>query len=725
MARYTLLISHITLGQAATVINVLIGFLHYTLALAIVTLLIYFLPSANSAVAWNVIGRKLHSSLWPTLLRADKMRGSGFRVALFSYLSLLTTLLVTVSGVVMPLGLSAGPDLRAHWKTSSASFVADTSPLGLATSRRDNYFYGRICGSEGPVECPGGTINTATIPGDIVSKFNSTPYGAFGMQFRRYYSGTEGGSIPMLFPQFATTESLILRDGIFAVNGLIVDLDNPGVGLWNHTLPVGTSRGATWSEDVLWIQPVSFCVDTNLTIDYTLEDNSITPNQINNYNLVDHGAFYDIPGTFPTFDRNGQNLDLKAHANKGAVMSNFYTMIKLGILPTDSYEGRAFPLNWTQTNFFAGSTQSINMLYLGTTVFDGFTATGGDIQTECTGYGGQDTANITNVAIHCSMFLGPPQRTDGGDPLLLEDGSTWSQRMFTCASGTAARMQTIDFAFNGTMDLSALTISRSDIDTPVVWATEATNMGIQDVDLFWGIVPDSLEDDPTLQTIRNDYFFLPAGGTDLAAAGATLGGMPSVLPAMAWNAITDDTSNAQLVDYSGVSNYALLQKFQQLMLDDSTTGAAQIQKLIFTDMIANTMVGTDSSTTLLVQDNVEAIAYDVRYAIPVLLLLLFWLPTFAISAFVLATGLLKVSNLRFLLTHTGPGRIVVGDSALWPATHGPGFNPGYLPPSTPMDSTAVARDEVHWAKEGGRRLVCVSGNPLDKGGVATDPSPSP
>lgn len=56
----------------------------------------------------------------------------------------------------------------------------------------------------------------------------------------------------MLIPTFATTESLILRNGIFAVGGLIVDLDNPGIGLWNHTVPSGTARGAAWSEDVLW-----------------------------------------------------------------------------------------------------------------------------------------------------------------------------------------------------------------------------------------------------------------------------------------------------------------------------------------------------------------------------------------------------------------------------------------------------------------------------------------
>ncbi|KAF7373474.1 hypothetical protein MSAN_00557100 [Mycena sanguinolenta] len=720
-----LLISHISLGQAATVINVLIGFLHYTLALGIVALLVYFLPAVNPAVAWNVIGRKLHSSLWPTLLHTDKLRGSGFRVVFFSYLSVLTTLLVGVAGIVMPLGLSTGADLHAPMTTSPASFVADTSPIGLATSPRDNYVYGRLCGSK-VGECPAGAVNTTVIPADIVNRFNSTPYGNFGMQFRRYYNGATEFHYPILLPQFATTESLILRNGIFAIDGLIVDLDNPGIGLWNHTLPVGTSHGATWSEDVLWLEPVSECVDTNLTIDYVLENAASFSNQVDSYNLVDHGGFYNLPRDDPTLDGEGQNINLQQHAYKGAVLSNFLTMSNLNLTArNESYEGKTFPLTYNQTTFFGGQTQTLNMLYMGPVNTDNLTANEGDLLVLCQNYGGGDAANISTVAVHCSGFLGPPQRTDGGNPLLPGDNSTWSQRMFTCASGTRARMQTIDFTFNGTMDLNALTMTRRDIDTPVLWATEATGMTIAEVDLLWGRVSDSFENDPNLQTIRSDVFYVPAGATDIL--GVTTGGMSSVVPALAWGTISNDLTNTQIVDYSGVSNYALLRKFQELILADPLNGAAQIRKLMWTDIMANNLVGTDSRSTLVMQETISTIAYDLRYAIPLFLLLLLWLPTFVVAAFVLATGLLKVSYLRFFLTHTGPGRIVVGDSALRPAAHGPGFNLGYLPPSTPMSSIGVAQDEVHWAKEGGRRLVCVGGSPVEKGGVstvATDFTPS-
>jgi hypothetical protein len=191
----TILIAHITVAQAATVINILITVLEYTLALAVVALLVYFAPPVNTALAWNVIGRALHGSIWPTLLRTDSSsaRGTGFRVAVFTYLSFVATALVAVAGVLMPLGLSTGPALSKTPQNVSASFVADLSPLGLATSPRSGYAYSRICGGFGPVACPGSsTGNTSQIAPDIIAKFNATPYGPFGLQFRRYYNGTGG-----------------------------------------------------------------------------------------------------------------------------------------------------------------------------------------------------------------------------------------------------------------------------------------------------------------------------------------------------------------------------------------------------------------------------------------------------------------------------------------------------------------------------------------------------
>ncbi|KAJ7160899.1 hypothetical protein C8R46DRAFT_1194302 [Mycena filopes] len=658
-----LLIAHITVAQAATVINILIAFLQYTLGLAIVALLIYFIPAVNPALAWNVIGRKLHASLWPTILRTDTNRGVGFRVAFFSYLSLITTILVAIAGVIMPLGLSVGPDVQRPVRTSKAAYVADASPLGLATSPRAG--------------------------------------------FRRYYNGTAGYNYSMPIQLFTTTESLILRTGIFAIDGLIVDLDNPGIGLWNHTLPTGTSRGAVWSEDVLWLEPVSSCVDTNMTIDYTLQ-NSFDTTQEKTYNLVDHGGFYNLTSEYPDLNRDGQNIDLRQHAYKGAVLSNYYTMLNLGNQTRNqSSEGKAYPINSTQTNFFAGKMQTISMMYRGNLEVDNTTITGGDLTTACEGYGGADFANISNVAVHCSMFLGPPQRTDGGDARLPGDNSTWSHRMFGCASGTRARMQRVTFSFNGTMDLGALRITRRDIDTPLLWATEVTALNITDVDLLWGVVPDALAADPALSTIRSDVFYVPAGAADIW--GVSTGGQPSTLPALAWSVIGNILGSPQIVDYSGISNFALLRKFQELILADPAGGAARIQNLMWTDMMANNVLGTDTRATLVIGENVASVAYDLRYAIPALLLVLIWLPALAGALLVLVTGLLKMDYLRYLLTHTSSGRIALGDSALRPVNTQPG---GYATPPVLRGHGQSDESETNWARGPGRTPVWV-----DRAGV--------
>jgi hypothetical protein len=56
------------------------------------------------------------------------------------------------------------------------------------------------------------------------------------------------------------------NNDIVLVEGLVVDTrDGGGVGFRNHSVPVEASNGATWTEDLLWVRPVTSCVNTNLT----------------------------------------------------------------------------------------------------------------------------------------------------------------------------------------------------------------------------------------------------------------------------------------------------------------------------------------------------------------------------------------------------------------------------------------------------------------------------
>ena len=96
-----------------------------------------------------------------------------------------------------------------------------------------------------------------------------TMSGPFDIQYRLYNPNRddtiEGGRL-----YIHSIDSLILRNDIEIVEGLIFDTINGGVGYRNHTIPIGMKYSATWSEDLLWIEPVTECVDTNLALHFTL-----------------------------------------------------------------------------------------------------------------------------------------------------------------------------------------------------------------------------------------------------------------------------------------------------------------------------------------------------------------------------------------------------------------------------------------------------------------------
>jgi hypothetical protein len=703
-------VSHTSVAEAATIMNAIIAIIQQTIGLALVVLLIYALHNINSALSWSMITRSIHSSLWPTLLRTDSSSSmtSSFRVSLISIVGFASTVLIIIASVITPLGLQNGPIIQSASQTMDASYIPDTSPIGLATSPRDHFTYGRICGSFGPVPCPGNgdNGNTSAIAPSIMKIFSSTNHGTFNMQFRSYYQGTGGYNYSMSRSQLDMLQSFVLRDDIFAVDGLVADFTmNPGIGLWNHTMPA-VERGGVWSHDMLWLEPVTSCVNTNLTVDYKFANNQITTS-IETYNLTDRGGLVNLTTKYPTFSLDGQHTDIRAHAYKAAVLSNFDVLRSFNITANQSYVGRTFPLNFTQTNVIAGTLQHLSLGAMGQA--DSFNASvanktdtisGSDLGVLCEGYGGQDTANITNIGVHCGMLLGPPERTDGGDPRLPADNSTWSQNLHACASVTQARLQTVQFSFNGTSGLSNLQISRQNTGAPVLWAVENTTVHIGDVDIFWGHIADSFKDDPSIVTANSEVLYLPAGGSDIwGVAGA---GQPSTIPSAAWYTVYEPGTGNTATDYSGTGNIALLTKWQSLLAADPINGPAQINNLIWTDMVANTLVGTDTATTLAVAANQPSLSYDFKYSIPAFLSLAIWLPIFFAALFILLTGALRFSHMRYLLNQTSVGRIIVGDSALT-AIRGP-----EALAETGSRGTAHL-ETTHWAETTGATLVAFEG----------------
>lgn len=440
----TYIVSQISVAQAATVINTAVTFIQLTISLSLAMLLIYFMPKENTALSWSCISRTLHSSVWPTLLQTDSSfsRKSGATVYVISHLGTLTMVLVAIAGVLLPLGLAEGPVVTSSFRQVHAQYVPDTSPLAPSTTpNRGSFVYGRECGALEPLACPGNdNPNTTTIAPSIREIFTSTPHGPFTMQYRRFYHGDATGNRSIAF--MGSAQTFILRDDIFVAEGLVIDMspDHPGIGFWNQTLPE-IRNGGTWSQNILWLEPVTQCVDTNLTVDYFLMDGP--EGQIDIFNLTDHGGFVNLTRASPGLSRDGQHIDLFQRAYFGAVYSNLFAMQFLNVTRNSSFMGAPYPINTSSFNtFIAGyNLGQVNALPIG--YLNNSAAL--DASFACEGYGGADTANLNSLHVSCGIFLGPPLRTDDGDPRVFDHGSKWSQGIYTCSSATRASIQTIWF----------------------------------------------------------------------------------------------------------------------------------------------------------------------------------------------------------------------------------------------------------------------------------------
>lgn len=299
-------------------------------------------------------------SLWPTLLDSDSVASKGVhkRVSILSHISIIGTVLLLVTGVVTPLGLSEG--IRGSLvQNPQFEYAPDSSLFGLGTPSRAAYSLSRLCGSFVLQVCPGQTdtgglttyknsttwvLDTgandtgwidAKIPKNITEIFTSADgaYGAgvanvFDIQYRTFqfkvYNNSQQRNINngalYVQGQMRFFESLVLNNRYDVVEGLVVDTKKGGVGFRNHTIPANIRFGASWEETLLWVEPLTACVNNNLTVDFTIGDTELM-----DLRLTDRGGFMNLPQTAPPLlDRDlSQTVPaLRAHAYGGAFTSN-------------------------------------------------------------------------------------------------------------------------------------------------------------------------------------------------------------------------------------------------------------------------------------------------------------------------------------------------------------------------------------------------------------------
>ena len=306
-------------------------------------------------------GRVLQSSCLPEFLGTDAalMVGVEEEVKFLTKLNSLMAILVAVAGVVTPLGLY---DTLTQSGTVVAPFhyTKDSSLFGEATYPRSKFSFTRKCYGAGGfllAPCPyTDTLVTVSdhnlnfpygydtrVPQSILDIYSSGTSGLtttvsnhFEIQWRQYKTiGLDFFNNGSAFTEgtFRPVQSMVLNNAVQPVEGLIVDMKNGGIGFRNHTIPTGLKNGAAWTEDLLFIEPESICVNTNLTLDFTVALGADTLYAVSKLSLVDRGGFVNLNITEPQYGLGDpqKNPGLHRRAYKAAWISNVLTMFYLNV----------------------------------------------------------------------------------------------------------------------------------------------------------------------------------------------------------------------------------------------------------------------------------------------------------------------------------------------------------------------------------------------------------
>jgi hypothetical protein len=473
----------------------------------------------------------------------------------------------------------------------------------------------------------------------------------FDIQTRQWTTATdpkkENGK-PFLVDAFRMLEPLVLNNAIEAKEGLVVDTKQGQIAFRHHRTPNQVGAGAEWSEDLLVLEPVTECVNTNLTIEFKIPPNGqLGGSDDTSLTLIDNGGFVDLVQHYPTMNVTTSQEDpqLRFRAYKAAWLVNVYSMLILNVTrPSpnafaylNSERGKRFALeagfgtlgsastvNMDQSfyslvdpsaNTKSNRTSSITNETISSGLYDNpfnlTTTNYTSISILCQGAGGADLANSSNIFVQCGLVYGAAVRTDGTESLIFEPGDTYQRSVYTCASTTRASIKTVGFKFNttatdsstSTSSLQALSITNitaksyaSSADAPL-WAIETLpdTYTLADVQQLWGLISGANQDAPNMTAIRAPHLHLP-GYSLLSGPTPNIPGYEfipgSTAPAMALAGMYSSMSSISSTsyDYTGSSNLALFQKWQALSKDEA--GIANMLGIVWADIAANLMTGT-------------------------------------------------------------------------------------------------------------------------------------
>ncbi|KAL3464523.1 hypothetical protein BJX64DRAFT_92228 [Aspergillus heterothallicus] len=654
----------LTVAEVSGLIAAGVFVLQILIPLAIPWILIAFLSQENSIITWTVLGRFLHSSLWPTILSSSTAETANvpWRVFLTSWGQTITLFVISVAAICSPLGLYTSIEPSETSSEHAFAYVGDTSAFGFGTPVRSTGPFTRFCNGA----CPGASVDEVCetrgllemcnstyetrISSDLLNVFNEgatafspTVASIFDMQYRMYRNSTDPRSKLTWFtkPDYRTMSLLLLEENVKLVEGLITDLKDGGIGFRNHTAPTEPSLkyGASWDEDILFIQPETQCVPLNLSIHVITPPWNNDQKEFRNISLVDDGGFSDLERTTPDIARavNGQgDFDLRDRAYKAAWINNYYTLLFFNLTDPDSddityvdsakgkaidiYKGSSknFPIGFSsiQTNVDYGAYLDLNVTGARNRTFNPFNVTAQHFATASTTCGGTTSAspaNINSSLIACGLVVGAATRTDGGNNLILDPQTPWRLPLYSCATAMKAVVKTVHFQYNGTgfgaLEVESLTDKKyTTPDTIPTWGVEAVyDNTIDTAPPMWGIVgPNATNLEDTIakyniSTISADSLYLPGymdqtypvlrGVQSIPVTGSqNLPGVEFYNQALQVAYTVSVIGYEPEADYSGADSHALYAKWQRL--SKTAEGAASIINLIWTDVATNAVVGT-------------------------------------------------------------------------------------------------------------------------------------
>ncbi|KAH8891705.1 hypothetical protein GQ53DRAFT_865652 [Thozetella sp. PMI_491] len=691
----------------------------------------------ETAATWSVAGRSLQSSYFPDIFQSDTARFYGVRRMVRFLVGGKTWLvyLIALSGIITPLGLYEALDF-SDAVMPSFTYAPDTSFFGLTTPPRSDLPFNRICYwldhlVRAPGPCPYSTTDLAvswdgtsysllypngyntTMPSLITEIFSSgtlvnptTVSNFFDIQWRQYsatagswYNLTFNNGSRYLVGKYRPIQNLFLDGSFHLVEGLVVDILNGGLGFRNHTIPSDLPHGGSWEEDLLFIEPETSCVDTNLTLEYTAVDyDPGTTNPIVNLTLVDKGGFVFLNQTYPGYDheKSQSNPDLQARAYKAAYLHNAWSMAYLNVTSihppfryVDSTFGKQYPLpggSSTSMYLTAGISSYAPTWLLSNTpaaIFSGFnvsysnpynvTSSNFDsIGVVCAGASDLDIANISDIYVACGLVRGAPVPLDGTpSSLRFQDGSRWSSSLYSCASTLKARIKTVSFLTNGTSstlsDLAVKNIRPKSYSSPSeapIWGVEDSGLAVIQIRPVWGLVSSAYSSFPNVSIVQKPELYLPVGWQGSGVGSVEFNSQDNTPAAtFGWESINTlyyglSSEIRALPDYYGGTSVAVLSYWQKQSTDPK--GIAAMMNTLWTDLAAPAVVGTKSVNSAMqvkVSPVVRRVKYNILYAIPAFLVAVSMALILAASVVLMLMGKVSGKAVVVNLKKTSVGRI--------------------------------------------------------------------